>query len=221
MPSVRERLLEWVLGVVVPPVCLGCRAQAQTGSLLCRSCRDLCRAPEVPVASPAGLCGISCGLAMSTPVRSLVHALKYDGVTKASRELAALARGALERLDPPPGAILVPVPLHPARRRERGYNQSEKLARDLSRGTTWQVRTDWLERRRETSTQTRLGQDRRAGNLLGAFGPGRGLLPGGDVVLVDDVLTTGATLSSCAAVLLAAGAASVRGLCLAWSPDDG
>ena len=77
----------------------------------------------------------------------------------------------------------------------------------------------WLERRRPTGTQTRLGSADRRRNLSQAFAVGKEFKSGAPVVLVDDVLTTGATLSACAAVLLSAGASSVRGLCLAWAGD--
>ena len=118
-----------------------------------------------------------------------------------------------------PGSVLLPVPLHKTRLRERGYNQSRLAAVAWSRILGLPVADRWLERVRSTGTQTSLGTLDRRRNLSRAFAAGPAFRPDVPVVLVDDVLTTGATLSSCAAVLLAAGAPSVRGLCLAWAGD--
>jgi ComF family protein len=104
-------------------------------------------------------------------------------------------------------ALLVPVPLAPARARERGYNQSELLARQL--GGHWDVRVqDALARRRATETQTRLSPGDRLRNVAGAFATvvGREELAGRHVVLVDDVITTAATLNACAKALHEGGA---------------
>jgi ComF family protein len=105
-------------------------------------------------------------------------------------------------------SALVPVPLAPARRRERGYNQSVELARAL--GELWQVpvREDLIERVRATSTQTRLTPGERHRNVSGAFRAraDRASLRGRHFVLVDDVVTTAATLNACAAALHAGGA---------------
>jgi ComF family protein len=140
---------------------------------------------------------------------SIVHALKYHG-------WPAVARGMGRRmgsLDFPRDVVeerwaLVPVPLAPSRRRERGYNQSTELARAL--GALWAlpVREDLLERVRATSTQTRLTPGERHRNVSGAFRAraDRASLCGRHVVLVDDVVTTAATLNACAAALHAGGA---------------
>jgi ComF family protein len=105
-------------------------------------------------------------------------------------------------------AALVPVPLSPSRRRERGYNQSTELARAL--GAVWRlpVREDLLERTRATTTQTRLTPGERHRNVSGAFRAraDRASLRGLHFVLVDDVVTTAATLNACAAALHAGGA---------------
>jgi ComF family protein len=140
----------------------------------------------------------------------IVHALKYDGWAATCDGMAErMARLSwpddvlLER------SLLVPVPLAAARRRERGYNQSEILARAL--GARWRVRVDGeaLERTRETQSQTRLTPGDRLRNVAGAFRAAQRAtagLRGAHVVLVDDVVTTAATLNSCAAALMDAGA---------------
>ena len=140
----------------------------------------------------------------------VVHALKYEGWTNVADAMAAR----MARLTWPADvleerAALVPVPRAPARARERGYNQSALLARGLAARWDVPVWTDVLERTRATAAQARLTRDERLGNVAGAFRPGAGAssrLRGRHVVLVDDVVTTAATLSACAAALVAGGA---------------
>jgi ComF family protein len=144
------------------------------------------------------------------PLRAIVHALKYDGRRSLARPLAALMRirGAemLTNAD-----CVVPVPLHPARRRQRGFNQ----AADLASGLGMPVRR-LLCRTRMTSAQAALPAAKRHANVRNAFALTRSAhgqgLRGLVVVLVDDVSTTGATLDACARVLKRAGTGEVRAL---------
>lgn len=141
--------------------------------------------------------------------QSIVHALKYDGWWRAADGMARR----MARLDWPRDVVeeraaLVPVPLAASRRRQRGYNQSESLARALAPLWGVPVRTDVLERARDTQTQTRLSPEERLRNVFGAFRAteaARNSLRGEHVVLVDDVVTTAATLNACAAALHDAG----------------
>ena len=143
-------------------------------------------------------------------LRSIVHALKYEGRRSLARPLADLMR---ERgADILAGAAcVVPVPLHPARRRERGFNQAADLAHHLGRPVVFALR-----RSRETAAQTGLPAAQRHRNVRSAFTlsrAGRRLSRGAAVVvLVDDVSTTGATLAACARVLKEAGIPEVRAL---------
>jgi ComF family protein len=140
----------------------------------------------------------------------VVHALKYEGWTNVADAMSTR----MARLTWPADVVeeraaLVPVPLAAARARERGYNQSALLARGLAAQWDVPVWDDVLERTRTTSAQARLTRDERLGNVAGAFRPGAGAssrLRGRHVVLVDDVVTTAATLSACAAALVDGGA---------------
>lgn len=107
------------------------------------------------------------------------------------------------------GDCLVPVPLHPVRFRERGFNQAETLCRNLSQDVALPVVSRAVKRIRVTRTQALLSRGERLANMRGAFAPAKMNLNGKRVVLVDDVLTTGATTSECAAACLKAGASAV------------
>ena len=117
-------------------------------------------------------------------------------------------------LEPLTGQVcLIPVPLGGRRQRVRGYNQSERIAAALGSRTGYAVRTDLLYRMRETRTQTALTPEARHANVAGAFRAA--LVTGMELVLVDDVFTTGATLASAAAALVAAGASRVEAVTFA------
>lgn len=141
---------------------------------------------------------------------AIVHALKYRGWRGVAEGMAAR----MARLSWPADVVaertaLVPVPLAPTRERERGYNQSTLLARAL--GARWHapVWPQCIERTRRTATQTRLTPEQRRRNVSGAFrvpAGARALVRGAHLVLVDDVITTGATLGECAGTLFDAGA---------------
>jgi predicted amidophosphoribosyltransferase len=142
--------------------------------------------------------------------RDAVHRLKYEGWTRAAETMAQAMR-ALEPLTA--GVSLVPVPLGRRRLRARGYNQSERIAAALGACTGLPVRLDLLDRVRETRTQTALTPEARHANVAGAFhaGPVHEL----ELVLVDDVFTTGATLAAAGAALMAAGAVRVEAVTFA------
>jgi len=155
----------------------------------------------------------------------IVHALKYDGWWR----IADGAAARMARLDWPldvveERAALVPVPLAASRQRQRGYNQSESLARALAPWWNVPVRTDVLVRSRSTETQTRLTPEERVRNVHGAFTAtpaARAVIRGAHVVLVDDVVTTAATLNACAAVLHDAGARIVSYITFGRAPAIG
>jgi ComF family protein len=150
-------------------------------------------------------------------VREALHAFKFQGRRALAAPLGDLVREAVEGLLPAGlPDLLVPVPLHPRRERERGFNQASLLAHWLGRPWRRPVREDVLVRSVATSSQTELDAPARRANVRNAFRVRRAEpIAGRHVVLVDDILTTGATLSECARCLRAGGAATVGVLTVA------
>lgn len=142
------------------------------------------------------------------PLRDILHALKYDGRRSLAVPLANRMRVAGADLLAQVDAV-VPVPLHPRRRRERGFNQAADLAHHLGLPVV-----EALVRRKSTPSQTTLHAAERQDNMRGAFGATKRVQPlhGASIVLVDDVRTTGATLDACAQVLKEAGVRAVFAL---------
>jgi ComF family protein len=141
---------------------------------------------------------------MDDLARSAVHQLKYAGWPRVTD---ALARLMVPLVSTSPGAVLIPVPLASGRARRRGYNQAECLAKSLGAASGLPVRGDLLRRVRETTTQTALAPEARQANVAEAFVPSG--VAEREVILVDDVFTTGATLCAAALALLEGGAETV------------
>jgi ComF family protein len=148
----------------------------------------------------------------SGAVKEAIHAFKFSGKAPLARPLGALVLQACER--PVDVTAVVPVPLARARERERGYNQAGLLAERVAHGWSVPQRARWLVRRRDTPAQSELTAAERRANVRHAFGASPAV-QGAHVVLVDDVLTTGATAAECARALRAAGAATVGVLTVA------
>jgi len=148
-------------------------------------------------------------------LRELIHLLKYDSVRPASNVLGRMLADVIAGLETAFSGpvLLIPVPLHKRKLRERGFNQSEAIAAaalKVRRDSSIWMSSDLMERRRETESQIGLTRNQRRENIRGAFVVTRPeALAGREVLLVDDVFTTGTTASECARVLLRAGAAKV------------
>lgn len=165
---------------------------------------------------PEGVLQLEWCASFTGPVRAAVHALKYDGERRLVEPLAAAMASRWQRAGRG-GDLLVPVPVHAAKRRERGFDQAEELARACSGKLGLEIGA-CLGRRERTAAQHALGRRERARNVGHAFVVRDGfgsLVRGRWVILVDDVSTTGATLAGCAAALLASGARAVSALTLA------
>lgn len=230
--------------LLYPPFCTVCARPTALGEHLCEECdaeatrlcwrapalcpgcsRPFWGAPPLPEvcaecerARPAFDCVVA-PRRFAGVVREVVHQFKYDGKRHLRRVVGAwMQEGLLDgRLGNPPPEVLVPVPLHWWKRRLRGFNQAELLARELADSNGLHL-LGALKRVRRTVTQTHLAKEERRSNVRGAFAARRGYrrqIEDRHVLLVDDVLTTGATLDACARVLLESGAASVRALAAA------
>jgi len=211
-----------LLDLILPPRCPGC---GREGPVLCEDCRQpLQRRLEepagqpigLPVVMPAGLVQVEwCGT-YSGQLRSAIHAFKYRGERRLVEPLAAALAERWQRAGVG-GQVMTWVPVHPSRRRERGFDQAEELARVSAHLLDLPVLA-CLERRRSSAAQHALGQRQRALNVGGIFAvpePVRRAVEARWVVVVDDVLTTGATLSGCATALLAARASAVSAITVA------
>ncbi len=197
-----ERCLQGVRRIE-PPWCQGCALPldgAVTAEVHCPNCRDQTLWIDAAMAA----------CRMEEPVREVLHRFKYQRERHLRHPLAAWLAETLPHLSGPPPDAVVPVPLHPTRERERGYNQAALLAALLAREAGLRVEHPLL-RVRDTPSQTRLHRGGRIENLRNAFALRQNApVKSRHLLLVDDVLTTGSTLNECARILKQAGAASVR-----------
>jgi len=150
------------------------------------------------------------------PLRECVHAVKFASNARLARALGyRLADVAARHVDCARCDVVVPVPLHPRRHRDRGFNQAALLARAVGDALGLPLREQALRRTKATRAQSQLEPRDRRANVTDAFACREDNVRGGRVLLVDDVLTTGATADACTTALLAAGAANVDVLVLA------
>jgi len=156
------------------------------------------------------------------PVSTAIHALKYNHQTRLADVLGNLLAQALQDAQWPVDVVCA-VPLHPKRLRERGYNQAALLAGVVAQSQHWSFVPQALSRVRETASQVHLNAQERQANMAEAFAADPRLVAGKSVLVIDDVLTTGATLSACAESLRAAGATRLYGAAVAGSvyKEDG
>jgi ComF family protein len=219
-----------LMDIVFPPVCASCKS---LGGLLCSDCKNeikwvvepvcsICGRPQINLSdicsacqqTPHGMEQIRTAAYYLGPVAEVIKVFKYEGYFGLDQPLGEIMLAAWPRWQQPV-ELVIPVPLHAARQRERGYNQSELLARYLARHMNWLVETAALKRIRRTRPQVGLNMVERQANVRGAFVAEPALVKGKKILLIDDVRTTGSTLFAAADVLLAAGAQSVSAYCLA------
>lgn len=214
-----------LLGTHVPWLCQDCQhlliPLAYTSHVLCPRCGLPMEGSRCSTCSEWPQDGPSlarCVFAYARPVQGLIRAFKYGGVYRLSPYLARHMSDLMisQALDPP--HALIPVPMHPRRLRQRGYNHALLLAQDLSRQQGLPLWPDRLERIKHTHQQAKLSGAQRRTALEGAFRAQA--VAGKRLLLVDDVLTTGATACQCARALLSAGARDVRLIALAGATGE-
>ncbi|EHQ52503.1 MULTISPECIES: ComF family protein [Ectothiorhodospira] len=214
-----------LLETAYPSTCLLCAAPGHAGLDLCAACRaelpvsdHACTRCGLPLEYPAPFCGHCLrrpppfdaawsALLYAPPVDDLIADFKFRARLPQGRLLARLMADALASRVPPPDCV-IPVPLHPCRLRERGFNQALELVRPLARTLACPITHGAVTRIRATPPQQSLAATARHGNLRGAFRVAPGL-EAGHVALVDDVMTTGSTLREIAAALKAHGVGRV------------
>jgi len=214
------KLWRGALAPVAPPACFACGASAGRALPLCAPCREGLGwlSAEIVMLGPGDGARVEAWapLAYRGGAQALVRALKFRGAL-------ALAGGMAAQMvaSAPPGLIagsaVVPVPLHPTRRRRRGFNQAEALGRAVGERAGLEV-SDCLRRRGPRGTQMGRDRDERLAALSGSMALRAGAQAPRRAVLVDDVLTTGATLLACAATLRVAGAERVCAITYARTP---
>jgi ComF family protein len=218
-----------ILDFLLPPRCGGCRA---VGSWLCARCRGKIRRLEEPLCRRCGVeleiarreCGcrsrlksltrLRSAVAYEGPAEAAIQRFKYEGWRRLAGPLAQLVaeRLAVEGLA---AGMVVAVPLHAERRRQRGFNQAELLALELRQRMRLPAPMGELVRTRPTPPQVGRDRLRRFENVRGAFAWRGPRMNGESILLIDDVATTGATLDACARALREAGAGPVTGVSIA------
>ena len=231
METALSRIAAGALDLLFPLHCAVC---SREGQILCQACeptlprlerpyRSICAEPgsallcERCATTTLAIDGTRAPYLFDGAVRDMVHNLKYRNLRASSPDLGRLMSAYLEA-NPVPADVLVPVPLHKRAERTRGYNQSEFLARQVSKRTGIPLEPNLLHRTRNTPPQVSMeSYEERRENIAGAFECRRDV-GGRSVVVIDDVVTTGSTVSACASALKAAGAAAVWALAIARQP---
>lgn len=233
-PSPCRLCRELLSGITRVPVCQECWKRVEAVSA-----RGQCSLCGLPVDGDlAGLPSFRCSDCVQHPpsfdlarsygvyggaLRDLVHLLKYERMTPLSGRLGAMMVEAAQRQDCAEAFAacdaVVALPLDPQRRRERGYNQAELLARHVAHGLRLPLSPDACRRIRATSPQAGLTRPQRRTNVQGAFEAVPDLVADKIILLVDDVMTTGATMSACSRALFQAGAKRILGLTLARTAE--
>lgn len=237
------KVLSPVVDLVFPPRCPLCGEGLAAQAGLCPTCWaglvlpgepscSLCQRPFPDYVLPGSICapclaepprhdGIVAATLYNPVSRRLVLSFKHGGRVALARLMARLMAARLQQMGP--GWLVVPVPLHRWRLWRRGYNQAALLARAIARERQAELLVDGLVRRKATPSLAGLGRKARARALSGAIAVaprGKNRFDGADVVLVDDVLTSGATSSACVAALKRAGARRVVIACFARVLDE-
>lgn len=237
MANLLKTIQELILDFILPINCLGCSREKDW---LCQNCLnsipliDKFTCPNCQKVSLAGqtciecryktpLSGLVAAVSYNQPlVRQAIHKLKYDSIFALAKPLGQLLIKILSdspfhlSLFKEQNFLLIPIPLHQRKLSERGFNQSELLAQEISRKFGWPMETEILKRIRYTKSQTELKEKERLTNVKDAFAVSNpSIIKNRNVILVDDLFTTGATMKETAKVLKRVGAKKIWGLVLA------
>ena len=243
-----KSLFHSLLNFIFPPFCASChqKMQQQTSGLICEACWDslerweaqscqrcgarlseqsgpalplLCPKCRIPEWACADIRAIG---PFKAPLADAIHLLKYSDRRSVVKKLSLYLEQSLAGAGQYQAAdLILAVPLHPARKRERGYNQAQLLAQALGKTLNKPCPENIIARARHTQTQTKLNKQQRLENVKDIFTVKKPeLVRGKTIILIDDVLTTGATIGSCAGKLLGAGATKVLALTAAAAPLD-
>jgi len=230
--NIFSELFDDFISLLLPRLCHGCGNHLlRNERIICTECFVLIPRtgfhlqPDNPVEQLFwGRCRVERAAAFSfytrgSRMRRLIHSMKYKGVREIGEELGRIYGFSLADSDFLKGTdLIIPVPLHPRRKRERGFNQSELIAEGISSVTELPVDCLSLERKVVTSTQTKRSRYDRWENVEGIFRVSRPeMLRGKHILLVDDVITTGSTIESCVNEILKIEGTRVSVAALAWS----
>lgn len=220
--------------LLFPPTCLHCQSIIkQQGPLpnICPQCLhtlkpmpgDFARNHILNRIKPQYIDQLWIAFQFTETIRALLHSIKYQKTPELGRRLGAFAAPQIEKeIEAYRADLVLPVPLHPIRKKEREYNQSAFIAAGIFAGKGVRVSDHLLRRIRHTSSQTRLNRRSRRLNVKDAFDVRQiPMVEGKNTILVDDVVTTGATMNECARRLKECGAASVVGIALASPVEEG
>lgn len=224
-----KTLASGILDFIYPPMCAACTVRLDedrdSGSILCGSCaQNLEECKELLIHEGKSdfphLCGelyvdgIYSVWKFSPILEMLIHRMKYTHAPGTARFLGQQMAPRIQSVvSMREQATMMPVPLHPVRKRERGYNQSDQLARGIATRIPVGLEVGGLRRKKRTPSQTHLSSEHRRQNVQDAFIWHHNREMPDTVILVDDVVTTGATVNECARVLKQEGAKVVLGLC--------
>ncbi|MDO8513613.1 MAG: ComF family protein [bacterium] len=221
---------EWLLDLIFPRFCIGCHKE---GSFLCWNCQSKIIKIKYPTCikcqklAEEGICPrcksalpltktIIVGYHRDPILKELIHNLKYEGLKEIAGILGDLLIERLKQTDFPKNCTIVPVPLHKSRLSTRGFNQSTLIAKQIADQFSLNYCENLLERIKNTKPQISLTYQDRKSNLTSAFRiRPKTKIPNGTIILVDDVVTTGATIGECAKVLRQGGVRRIWLLALA------
>lgn len=215
-------LIERIIRLLYPAKCMVCETilKEESTAFICESCkkdlkrygRGFFRAAELPYID-----GLFAAFNYIDGIETAIHAFKFKNQPRLSETIGGLLSEELSKYGVLPGFdYIVPVPMHPRKKRQRGYNQSELIAKQLGEFLNMEVRTDILKKTRYTRPQSKLKRNDRLHNLEGAFSVSPDVfVEGKRILLVDDVLTTGTTINTCAKILKDKGVNMIYGIVIA------